>query len=141
MEVKTRNLNVYVVEDSKSFSSWIKEELDHFDGITTKLLGGRIKEAEERILQDKPEVIVLDIRLENGTGLDVLRSIRREGIQSKVVIFTNYPWQVFQKQCMDLGADYFFDKSADSIQFLKSIKDIQVDGGTGNIRDARTILI
>lgn len=71
------------------------------------------QEAREAIECLKPDLVVLDIRMPAGNGIDVLREIKKETSGPVVLILTNYPYPQYRKTCMQAGADYFFDKSAE----------------------------
>lgn len=60
-----------------------------------------------------PDLVVLDLNLAagGGNGMDVLRQIRQQPTRCTVIVLTNYFNPLYQKKCMELGADYFMDKS------------------------------
>lgn len=137
-----RNLKVFVVEDSERFSNWIKGELEELEAVTVEEIGGEVDRTRQLIHQNKPDVITLDIRLANGSGMEILKDIRASKLDIKVIIFTNYPWQVFQKQCMELGADYFFDKMHDSDKLALAVKDIQGNkDSNGSFQHGKSVMI
>ena len=74
----------------------------------------------------KPNAVVLDIALPDGSGIGLLRLFKKENPSVKVIIFTNYPTSEFKDCCMKFGADHFLDKSRissliNSILFFKTI--------------------
>ncbi|MCP4218588.1 MAG: response regulator [bacterium] len=66
-----------------------------------------------------PDVIILDIRLKKGSGLNVLEYIKTHNPGVTVIMLTNYPYPQYRKKCMALGADFFFDKST---EFSRAVK-------------------
>lgn len=58
-----------------------------------------------------PDIIILDIHMPRGTGIDVMSYIKVKNIKVKVVVLTNYATEYYRKKSMELGAEYFFDKS------------------------------
>jgi len=60
-----------------------------------------------------PEVVILDIRMPGGSGIDVLREIKKSNQPPLVIVLTNYPYPQYRRKCMDAGADFFFDKSTE----------------------------
>lgn len=59
----------------------------------------------------KPDTVILDISLPDGSGINLLRVFKKEKPLVKVIMCTNYPTDEFRSSCMELGADYFLDKS------------------------------
>ncbi len=71
-------------------------------------------EAIDAIYRLKPDVVIMDIRMPGGSGIDVLRAIKKEHqAMPKVIMLTNFPYSQYRKKCMDAGADFFFDKSSE----------------------------
>ena len=70
-------------------------------------------EATDRILELKPDVLILDIRMPLRSGIDVLRDIKKSAPTTKIIILTNYPYPQYRKRCMEEGAEFFFDKSTE----------------------------
>jgi len=67
----------------------------------------------------KPDVTILDVRMPRGSGVDVLRSIKRDNPAATVIILTNFVDPEARQLCLAQGADYFFDKS---IEFEKAVQ-------------------
>ena len=59
----------------------------------------------------QPDLVILDIRMPGGSGIDVLEKIKQEEIRPLVMILTNYPYFGYRQRCLNAGADYFLDKS------------------------------
>lgn len=70
-------------------------------------------EALKFIKQHKPNAVILDIRMPGGNGIEVLQHIKQIDPSIKVIMFTNYPYSQYRKKCLESGADYFLDKSAE----------------------------
>ena len=71
----------------------------------------------------KPEVVILDMQMPGGSGLDVLEKIKGEKPSPIVMMFTNSPYAQCRQRCMELGADYFFDKSTEAEKLLDALKE------------------
>lgn len=60
---------------------------------------------------EAPDVVVLDLQLEQGSGFDALEKMRTENPTIPVVVLTNYATPQYRERCLQLGARAFFDKS------------------------------
>ena len=69
--------------------------------------------AIEGILKLRPEVVTLDIQLINGSGLQVIREVRKIAPEVAFVILTNHPDPHYRKAFAQEGARCFLDKNAD----------------------------
>ena len=65
------------------------------------------------ILAAHPDVVVLDVQLEGGTGLEVLKAVRRADPAIAFVVFSNNAGPAYRKRYLAEGAVRFLDKSAD----------------------------
>ncbi len=75
------------------------------------------------ILASQPQVVVLDIQLEGGTGLQVLRAIRQAAPGIAFVVFSNNAGPAYRKRYLGEGADAFLDKSSDFERLPGAIAD------------------
>jgi DNA-binding NarL/FixJ family response regulator len=60
-----------------------------------------------------PDVVILDIRLSEGNGIEILQKIKKENSAPVTIMFTNFPYSQYRKKCKEAGADFFFDKSTE----------------------------
>ncbi len=57
------------------------------------------------------DLAIVDLRLEDGSGLGVLKACQSRGSMQKVVVLTGHVEEGLLQRCRDLGADRIFDKS------------------------------
>jgi DNA-binding response OmpR family regulator len=84
---------------------------------------GDVDSAEVAIQQLCPAVVILDLRLP-GNGLKALEHIKARSEAPIIIMFTAFSTSLHRKKCLDLGADYFFDKTTDLKEFLTTLKSI-----------------
>lgn len=65
------------------------------------------------ILKARPQVVVLDVRLAGGTGLQVLRAVRGVAPEIAFVAFSNHAAPAYRRRYLAEGALAFLDKSVD----------------------------
>jgi DNA-binding NarL/FixJ family response regulator len=65
------------------------------------------------ILDLQPDVVVLDIQLEGGTGLEVLKAVRAADPSVAFVVFSNSSATAYRKRYLSEGARRFLDKSTE----------------------------
>lgn len=66
----------------------------------------------------KWDLALIDLILEQGTGLGVVARARNRPPGSKVVVFSDYATEGIRKHCLKLGADAAFQKGEDLQRFL-----------------------
>ncbi len=69
--------------------------------------------AVDGILAQRPDVVVLDVQLEGGTGLQVLQAVHRAQPFIPFVVFSNNAGPAYRKRYLREGAAQFLDKSSE----------------------------
>jgi len=106
-------MKVFIVDDSTVLRERVIEMLSELPGIEIIGHAQNVSDALSAIKKLNPDVVILDIRIPGGSGIDVLQDIKKEKDAPMVIILTNYPYPQYRKKCLGLGADYFFDKSTE----------------------------
>ena len=81
------------------------------------------------ILASRPDVVVLDVKLAGGSGLEVLRSIRLSAPQIAFVVFSNHSGEAYRRRYLREGAEHFLDKCAEFDQLADVIAQMFADRG------------
>jgi DNA-binding NarL/FixJ family response regulator len=81
-------------------------------------------EALQLIIEKKPDLAILDIRMPEMNGIEVLKKIRELKMIVKVCILTNYAYPQYRKRCFETGADYFLRKTEDFKEINTIISDM-----------------
>lgn len=68
--------------------------------------------------RDDWDLTIVDLFLERGNGLGVVRACRHRTARQKVVVLSNYATTEMRQRSAQLGADAFFDKSAELDQLV-----------------------
>ncbi len=73
----------------------------------------------QRIEHEKPDLVILDIKLGEYSGLDLLQDIRNKFYNLPVILSTAY--DVFKADLKSIAADYYVVKSFDLMELKKKI--------------------
>ncbi len=57
------------------------------------------------------DVIVLDVHVREGSGLDALTRLRERAPRAVILVLTNEATDLHRRECLRHGADHFFDKA------------------------------
>ncbi|MFH1069322.1 MAG: response regulator transcription factor [Candidatus Glassbacteria bacterium] len=132
-------MKVFIADDSEIMREHLKEMLSCYSEIEIIGTADNTGRAVESIGQLRPDLVILDIRMPDGNGIDVLRSVKKRGSLPVIIMFTNYPFPQYRKKCLDTGAEYFFDKSSESDQMIKTIEKLLVDFPPSGSRQLRKV--
>jgi DNA-binding NarL/FixJ family response regulator len=121
-------MNVFIVDDSKIVVEKLTAMLSAIDGVECVGHARNALDAIRSIVEMKPDVVILDIRLNGGgNGMDVLEQIKKENPPPVVIMLTNYPYPQYRKKCQGLGADFFFDKVTDIEKLYETFDQLMKD--------------
>lgn len=116
---------VYIVDDLPSMRERLREIVGDIEGAHVVGDAGTPATAIEGILSLKPACVLLDYRLEQGTGLDVLRAVASHAPGTTFVVLTNDPDPQYRRACLAAGAHHFFDKSSEFQRIAQVLRDLQ----------------
>ena len=69
-----------------------------------------VGQAIELLKTVKPDITILDLNLNDGSGYEILKEIKKNTNPHTVIVFTNYSSEQFKSKAFENGADYFFEK-------------------------------
>lgn len=103
----TRSLRIFLVEDSKAVRDLLIQNLTNIPGIELVGYAEEEHDALEKLSRHPCDVLILDIRLKQGNGMSLLRSL---GNLSNVninlkVIFTNNASETYRRACAQYGIE------------------------------------
>jgi len=107
-----------IVDDEEHIRSLYKLELEDEGHEVLALSTG--KALKEKIAEFRPDLIVLDIKMVDMNGLDVLQDIRGKYYDLPVILCSAYG--SFKGDMKSVAADYYVVKSSDLTELKKKIK-------------------
>lgn len=112
-------MKLLIVEDSKAVSERLRDILSGLPGVQAEVAGD-VCQGMAQFRESKPAIVILDVHLPDGSGLDLLGVIKQEQPSTLVLMFSNYT--LYGKRCMAEGADYFFDKTMDLERLAATVR-------------------
>jgi two-component system, NarL family, response regulator DevR len=107
----TAVMQVFLVEDSPLIRTRLVEMLQSVPGATVCGHAASAENAIRQILAARPDVVVLDLSLAQGSGFDVLRAVHPQAPQIDFYMLSNFAADPYRQLAGRLGARDFFDKS------------------------------
>lgn len=101
-------VRVLVVDDDAEIRSLLSRYLES-QGFATELAGSR-REAEQKVAAGGLDLVVLDVMLPDGSGLDLCRQLRDEKPELAIILLTALKEDVDRIVGLELGADDYLGK-------------------------------
>ena len=120
------NCSILLIDDHPMLRNGVKQlinTVNHFDivGETGSGIEG-VKLAEEL----DPDIILLDINMQDVNGLEILRYLRQKNISSRIIMFTVSDAKEDIITALKTGADGYLLKDMEPEDFLKSLQEIAI---------------
>ena len=107
---KKKKIKVFIVDDHSltrgGFASLIKED----DSLELIAEASRGDEGLEKILKNRPDIAVIDIKLPDISGLELSKSVMEKCPGTNIIILTGYPDEEYFAEAMNIGVSGYFLK-------------------------------
>ena len=120
----SRPLRLVVVDDHEVVRQGLVSLLDRREGLQVVAEAGSVAESLEMTRKFQPDIVVMDVRLPDGSGIEACREIRSELPNTRVVILTSYPDEEAVLSAIIAGASGYLLKqirARDLVSALESV--------------------
>lgn len=137
---QTGMIRVLVADDEPLVRSGIIAILTTDDQIHVAAEAGTGREALDIARSSLLDVAVLDIRMPDLSGLDVLRELRRDGSSLPCLFVTTFGEDDYIREAVRTGADGFVLKSGDPRELILAVRAVVAGGASFSPAVARRLL-
>jgi DNA-binding NarL/FixJ family response regulator len=109
-------LRVFVVEDSEIVRTRLVAMLAETRGVEVAGEAASVADALARLPAGRPDAVLVDLRLPDGDGFDVIRAAKALTPTPVVVVLTSYAYPQLEARGLAAGADWFLDKSTEFLR-------------------------
>lgn len=115
-------IRILLVDDHELIRSGLATVIDLEDDMDVVAQASTVAEALQAYADAQPDVVVADLQLQDGTGLDIVRSIRKLSNTTGLIILTMHSGddQIFA--AMEAGASGFVGKDAPSQEVIRAAR-------------------
>jgi DNA-binding NarL/FixJ family response regulator len=119
-------IRILLVDDHELIRSGLGAVLDLEDDMEVVGTAGSVAEAIAQYDALSPDVVVADLQLQDGTGLDIVRTVRKQSDRTGLIVLTMHSGddQIFA--AMQAGASGFVGKDAPSSEVVRAARHASV---------------
>lgn len=121
-----QHLRVYLLDDHDIVRRGLSDLMSAKRDITVVGDSGSVKHAARQILQLKPDLMVLDVNLQDGTGVEVCREVRSIDPSIRGMLLTASADEEALILSMLAGAEGYVIKLARSIEIIDAVRRLGV---------------
>jgi len=123
-QIEARPLRLLVVDDHEVVRQGLVSLLERREHFQVVAEAGTAAEAVEMARKFEPDLVVMDVRLPDGSGIEACREIRAEFPGTKVVILTSYPDEEAVLSAIIAGASGYLLKQIRGRDLISSLESV-----------------
>jgi len=113
-----RPVRVVLVDDSAIVCERLVEVLSAIDQVEVVGCGENFAVGRQLLLDQDPDVLVLDIDLPDQSGIDLLQIAHLQKPTRMIVMLTNHDHPRLRERCRELGANFYFHKPTEITRII-----------------------
>ena len=133
-------INVVLADDHVLVRDGIKALLEDQEGIRVIAEASNGAEALEVIKTNKPNIIIVDIRMPELNGIEVVESINKQYTDIRTLVLSMHDSEEYVVKAIQAGADGYLLKGASKEEFLKALNSV-ANGGKYFTGDVSAIIM
>ncbi len=136
-----RRIQLGIIDDDRLIVQLLKPILEEDGKIAVKLMAYSGNEFLDQFTKDELEldVILLDLRMSNGNGLDVMSALQKVVTSVKVIVLSTYYRRSFIGQMLKIGASAFLPKDVDQDDLIATIEEVYSKGYSLSMEQLQTV--
>ena len=118
--------SVLLIDDHELIRQGLAGAFAQADGFDVVGQAGTVADGLARTYETEPDVVITDVRLPDGSGLDIVRTLRKERPDMGLVVLTMYAGDEQLFAAMDAGASGFVGKDAPTSAVISAVRQARV---------------
>jgi two-component system response regulator DevR len=123
-EEQDMGLRILLVDDHEVVRVGVRALIERQTGMEVVGEAGTVREAVEKARQLVPDVVLLDIRLPGGDGMEACRQIKADRPETRIVVLTSYPDDKMLFDAIACGAEGYVLKKIGSDDLIQALERI-----------------
>jgi DNA-binding NarL/FixJ family response regulator len=125
---KRRARRVLIVDDHPIVRQGLRRVMENEEDLTVCGEAETARDARALIKELSPDVVIADISLKQGDGIELVRDVRAHHPQLPILVLSMHDETIYAERMLSAGANGYIMKQAASEQFLVSLRRV-LDGG------------
>jgi DNA-binding NarL/FixJ family response regulator len=135
--LKPNKPRAYLVDDHPLVRSYLALLLETQAGVKVAGYSEDADKARQQIPEVKPDLVVLDLSLGTGHGLDLIRDLLLRDPTTKILVFSAHDEETFAARVQQAGAKGYLQKTAPAPTIIEAVRKIIAGGAFFTMDPAR----
>ena len=132
-------IKVVIVDDHRMIVEGLERLLNESETVRVCGKAYSVAECREHLKKGQPDVLLLDISLTDGSGIELCPEIKKKYPQVKILMLTSYSELATVTHALDVGADGYLLKNSMPEEMLEGIR-VVYEGGCFLCEDVNSLL-
>ena len=115
---------VIIVEDHPVLSDGLRQLIDKQPDLACVGIADNTSDAKRLVEESKPDLMLLDLRLKGGDALDLIKTLRVEHPETKVLVLSQYDELIFAERTLRAGASGYIMKENVANEVLRAVRKV-----------------
>jgi DNA-binding NarL/FixJ family response regulator len=121
-------IKVLIADDHAVVRRGLRQILTEEPDMLVAAEAGSAQEVRDLVRQQRFDVIVLDINMPGGSGMDLLSELRRDRPETRVLVLTVYPEDQYAVRAIKAGAAGFLTKESAPEKLIEAVRKLAAGG-------------
>ena len=122
-----RRARIFLVDDHPLVREWLSNLIEQQDDLTVCGEADDVPRAQRAIAAAKPDLAIVDISLQGGSGIELIKQVKAQDAQLPIVVFSMHDESVYAERAIRAGARGYIMKRESAKNVVGAIR--QVLGG------------
>lgn len=123
-EQNQKKSRVVVIEDHPVLCEGLRQLINNQPDLACVGIAYNTSDAKRLVEECKPDLMVLDLRLKGGDALDLIKTLRVEHPQVKVLVLSQYDELIFAERALRAGAFGYIMKENTTDEILRALRKV-----------------
>jgi len=135
-----KHTSIVIIEDDEVLRNAYTTLINDVDNFYVINSYASVEDASNKLIEDNPDVILLDIELPGISGTEAIPSIKKKLTGCHIIMLTVYESEEQILNALSNGASGYLTKNSPMAKILDSIKEVREGGGAMSTNVARMVI-
>ena len=134
-------ISILIADDHAMFRDGLRRILEAEPGLKVLAEVSDVGEMIQRAREHRPDVVLLDLEMPGGGGLEGLEDLKKWDPSVRVLVLTAHPEDQYAVRCLKSGADGYLTKDETSETLIEAISKLYRGGKYVSLRMAEKLVL
>jgi DNA-binding NarL/FixJ family response regulator len=123
-EASQRKTRILVADDHPLMRDSVVRLIERCGDLTCCAETGTVAETLEAVARHRPDMIILDLRLKTGDGIELIKSLKARDPGLRVLVFSQFDTLVYAERALRAGAMGYVIKDQPADELIEAVRSV-----------------